>query len=71
MNYMPPFSPGGETASNLPTLMNDYVSQMQPPVATQWQALVAATTVEQLEADSSVFASQSFDFVVGQKRWGG
>ena len=50
--------------------MNDYVSQMQPPVATQWQALVASTTVEQLEADTSAFASQSFDFVGGQKRWG-
>ncbi|CAI8007075.1 Cullin-9, partial [Geodia barretti] len=59
---------GGEKGSSLPTLMNDYVSQMQPPVATQWQALVASTTVEQLEADTSAFASQSFDFVGGQKR---
>ena len=63
-------SSGGEKGSSLPTLMNDYVSQMQPPVATQWQALVASTTVEQLEADTSAFASQSFDFVGGQKRWG-
>ena len=67
MYVLPPF-PGGEKASNLPTLMSDYVSQMQPPVATQWQALVASTTVEQLEADTSTFASQSFDFVGGRKR---
>ena len=49
--------------------MNEYIRQMQPPVATQWRALVAATTVEQLEAEEgTTFNSQSFDFAGGQQR---
>lgn len=51
----------GDGGPNLQALLHDYISQMQPPMLSQWRALAAVTEHER-DGEPMAFEKEFFDY---------